>query len=153
MTWAVGLSRSVDNNNDSNNIRTLPAIFFSILRGGEWCSSALWLERPLLAYLFTYFSVLRVIGRQIQKKEHNSVEDARATMELFKQVKSEWKTDVVEETKKKKPASKSSQKRKRVDNSFSGTFVGSQFVKWPRIDSDPFFSDNYWPDDIQVCWF
>lgn len=97
--------------------------------------------------------MLRVIGRQIQKKEHNSVEDARATMELFKQVKSEWKTDVVEETKKKKPASKSSQKRKRVDNSFSGTFVGSQFVKWPRIDSDPFFSDNYWPDDIQVCWF
>ena len=91
-----------------------------------------------------------VLGRRIQTREHDSVEDARASMELFKRVRCEWKTDVEEPT--KKAVKSDSVKRRRADDVCTDS---AQSVKRPRLDSDGgrFLSDNYWPDDIQVCWF
>jgi len=75
-------------------------------------------------------------------------------MELFKHVKSEWKTE--EEPKKKTAKSKiMSLKRQLVEEECrQHTVQAQQCVKRPR--SDPrFLSDHYWPDDIglPVCWF
>jgi len=94
-----------------------------------------------------------LLGRRIQTREHDSVEDARAAMELFKRVKcSEWKTEP------DKPAStvKSSVKRRRTGYQ-SGVAQSRppRSVKRQRLDSNSvqFFSDHYWPQDIQLCGF
>jgi len=94
-----------------------------------------------------------VSGRRIQAREHDSVEDARASMELFKRVQSEWKTEDLE--KKLSKSSDTSLKRKRSEgNCVQQPYVG-ECKKRPRLDSENlmFLSDNYWPDDLQVCWF
>jgi len=82
------------------------------------------------------------------------VEDARASMELFKRVELEWKT---EQTKTPSKADTVSLKRQRTEEQCSQQppSTDEQSTKRPRLDSDsmPFLSDNYWPDDIRVCWF
>ena len=91
-----------------------------------------------------------MLGRHIQCREHNSVEDARASMDLFKCVQSDWKTEVEPDRKLLK-----SLKRSRTEDSLQSPASGQQCVKRTRLDSDSmlFLSDDYWPDDIQVCWF
>jgi len=93
--------------------------------------------------LFLILCMYYVPGRRIQGFEHDSVEDARAAMELFKLVQSNW-------NKVDRDSNKSSLKRKRSQASLC-----QRFLKRTRMDSESlqYMSDDYWPDDIQVCWF
>lgn len=100
---------------------------------------------------------LAVLGRRIQTREHDSVEDARASMDLFRHVQSEWKTEA-ECDEKLLNAESVSVKRTSCELSDSEVDQCTRKhhgVKRQRLDSDtlPFLSDNYWPDDIHVCWF
>lgn len=101
-----------------------------------------------------------MLGRRIQAHEHDSVEDARASMELFKRVQSEWKMAIPTDLEEKKAPSKSSStslKRKRSEGSCMNQLnaADQQCMKRSRLDSESlmFLSDTYWPEDIQVCWF
>ena len=97
-----------------------------------------------------------VLGRRIQTREHDSVEDARASMDLFKRVKSEWKSAESEVEDQPLKSNTASLKRQRSEDNFlQQTHTERQCAKRPRLDSETvlFLSDSYWPDDIQVCWF
>ena len=98
-----------------------------------------------------------MLGRRIQAHEHDSVEDARASMELFKCVQSEWKTEVPPDSEKKPPkSSNTSLKRKRSEGSCMDRLNADQHcMTRSRLDSESlmFLSDTYWPEDLEACWF
>ena len=82
--------------------------------------------------------------------------DARASMELFKRVQSDWETEVEERKTKSSKSNNSLLKRQLTEeNVAQQRYTGGQCAKRPRLDSESmlFLSDNYWPDDIHVCWF
>jgi len=99
-------------------------------------------------------ALMCLLGRRIQTHEHNSVEDARASMELFKRVQSEWKTEADEPRKKSssKPKNGSLKRQCTDERCFD---VARPCAKQQRLDTESwrFLSDHYWPADIQVCWF
>lgn len=52
-------------------------------------------KKGLVALRDLYFEFF---GKEIQQGEHSSVEDARATMEIYRQVEKEWEADLKNHT-------------------------------------------------------
>lgn len=84
-----------------------------------------------------------LLGEDIQAGEHSSVEDSRATMEVFKIVRLDWEEEIVEE-KERRDAQRN--KRSRRDDD-STTTSSSSSSSNDDDDVSYYLSDAYWPDD------
>ncbi|XP_076464717.1 apoptosis-enhancing nuclease-like [Babylonia areolata] len=77
-----------------------------------------------------------LLGRTIQKKEHCSVTDARACLDLFRLVRTQWEPTLL--AKFQRRAARHSQGEPRVTDHVSSSD--------PELSS--FLDDQYWPDEL-----
>ena len=85
----------------------------------------MWIKLSIFKFVILPFS-----GYEIQRGEHCSVEDSRATMSLFKLVRVEWEKMLLAQ---------------KSENSLQD----SQRIQTISESSDEsYFSDNLWPADL-----
>ena len=99
---------------------------------------------------------LSITGRQIQKREHCSVEDARAAMDLYKSVEQQWENDIIntEQTNIRESRQKLYAKRNldTADNQVQDNCQRRHSLPHQHSE-ESFLDDSFWPDDINYTSF
>lgn len=82
-------------------------------------------------------SICSITGRNIQTKIHCSIEDARATMDLYRLVDKEWEASVAVAD-------------RQAATSINPRGVSMMMVKSAskRTISESYLADEYWPENL-----
>ena len=83
----------------------------------------------------------------MQAGEHSSVEDSRATMEVFKLVRVEWKEAILD-AREQREAQRKKKAKRDGDSSTTGTNTTCSSSS-NSDDDDSYLSDAFWPDDFE----
>jgi hypothetical protein len=109
---------------------------------------------PVLSLSFSIFA-----GWSIQEGEHCSVQDARATMALFKLVRVQWERQILKrcgksKTTKRRPGKQTN--KAKSTKTVRGTVIcrphdsGDKCRESPVVGTSSFLDDQFWPDHIHI---